>query len=206
MFGLLEAGKDFISDPMGTRSIDKGMAAQGDATRQSNEMLQKMYDQQRKDLAPWRDAGLSSLTGMQNQDFQRDFTGSDFQKDPGYEFRLAEGAKALERSAAAKGSVQSGGTLKALSRYNQDFATNEYNNVYNRFNADRDRRFGRLSNIAGMGLNATTQGVNAAGQFGSMYGQNMTNMGNAYAAGNMAKGKANQQLLSSGMSMAAMAI
>lgn len=193
MFGLFDA----FADPTGSKKIDKGMEAQQWATGEANKKLDQSYADQKAYIAPWNNAGLGALSGMQSSDFQRDFNASDFQKDPGYEFRLAEGNKALERSAAARGSVQSGATLKALSRYNQDFATNEYNNVYNRFNADRDRRYGRLSTMAGMGENAMSMGVSAAGAYGNAYSNNLTNMGNATAAGNIAKANANQQLIGS---------
>ena len=52
--------------------------------------------------------------------------------DPSYQFRMAQGQKALENSAAGKGLLRSGGTLKDLVDYGQNFATNEYSNVYNR--------------------------------------------------------------------------
>ena len=39
--------------------------------------------------------------------------------DPGYAFRLAEGQKAIERSTAARGGLQSGAALKAAAEYGQ---------------------------------------------------------------------------------------
>jgi hypothetical protein len=51
---------------------------------------------------------------------------------PGYQFRLQQGQRALEQSAAARGVLNTGGTLKDLLQYGQDFASNEYGNVYNR--------------------------------------------------------------------------
>lgn len=160
---------------------------QADAANRANQIQwdmfqeqKKMYEQQRADQEPWRQAGLGALAQMGDSDFQRDFTTADFQKDPGYEFRMAEGQKALERSAAARGGLQSGGTLKALSRYGQDYASNEYQNAYNRFNSDRDRRFGRLSSLAGMGQTATNQmgtaGMNLSGLAGN-YADNVSNIG-----------------------------
>jgi hypothetical protein len=53
-------------------------------------------------------------------------------EDPGFQFRLDQGRKALEASAAGKGILRTGGTLKDLVNYGQNFATNEYANVYNR--------------------------------------------------------------------------
>ena len=65
-----------------------------------------------------------------------------FQADPGYGFRLSEGMKALERSAAARGGLMSGGTGKALQRYGQDLASQEYGNAFQRFQQARAARAG----------------------------------------------------------------
>jgi hypothetical protein len=102
---------------------------------------------------------------------------------PGFQFRLAEGQKALERSAAAKGTLLTGGTAKALTRYGQDFASNEYNNRYN-----------QLYGLSQLGLNAAGQsgslGSSYAGQAGNLLsnqagaGTNLITSGaNAGAAG-----------------------
>jgi hypothetical protein len=135
-------------------------AAAGD---RASQLQYQMFQQQRGDQAPWREAGVRALGSLEDPNFQKDFTMADYQQDPGYQFRMAEGQKALERSAAAKGSLMSGGFMKGLTRYGQDVASQEYGNAYNRFNADRDRRFNRLSSIAGIGQTANNQ-VGAAGQ------------------------------------------
>ena len=49
-----------------------------------------------------------------------------FEADPGYQFRLSEGEKAIRRSAAAGSGVHSGATLKALQRHGQNLASDEY--------------------------------------------------------------------------------
>ena len=155
-------------------------AAQLQAQRESNALQKEMYDQNRADMAPWREAGMGTLsqlvTGLKpGGDFNRNFTQADFQADPGYAFRQAEGQKAIDNSAAARGSSLSGATLKALSRFGQDTASNEYQNSYNRWNNDISNRFNRLSAIAGTGQQATQQ-------IGS-YGQT--------TAGNIAQGNMN---------------
>lgn len=178
--GLGAAGS-IASGIAGADAASDAADAQLKASREANALQERMFNRQRKDQEPWRQAGARALSGLENADFQRDFSMSDFQREPGYEFRMAEGQKALERSAAARGGLQSGGTLKALTRYGQDFASNEYQNAYNRFNADRDRRFGRLSSIAGLGQTANTQ-IGAAGQnYANQVGANT--MGAANAAG-----------------------
>lgn len=158
----------------------KAAAGQQAAADKSLALQRQMYDQNRQDWAPWREAGAQALQGLQNKDFSRDFTAADFQADPGYAFRMAEGSKALERSAAARGGLMSGNFAKAITNYGQDAASQEYQNAYNRFNADRDRRFGRLSSIAGLGYNA--QGATSAA------GQNYAN-----ASGDILTGSAGQQ-------------
>jgi len=52
--------------------------------------------------------------------------------EPGYQFRSQQGQDALQRSAASKGLLRSGGTLKDLIQYGQNFASNEYNNSFQR--------------------------------------------------------------------------
>jgi hypothetical protein len=179
-----------IGGILGSHAASKAAETQANAAKDANAMQERMYNQQRTDQQPFRDAGISALSQLGNADFQRDFQASDFQKDPGYDFRMQEGQKALERSAAARGGIGSGGSLKALSRYGQDYASNEYNNAYNRFNADRDRRFGRLSSIAGVGQGATNQMGAASGNYANQYGANTIGAGDAQAAGIIGKANA----------------
>jgi hypothetical protein len=53
-------------------------------------------------------------------------------RDPGFAARLAGGRDALEKSAAARGVLRTGGTLRDLVNYNQNFAAQEYSNVFQR--------------------------------------------------------------------------
>lgn len=199
--GLVGSTFDVLGDPTGKKYIDAGLAGQAATTAQANAMLKKTYDDQLAETSPWRDAGLSALGDMQGADFKRDFTANDFQADPGYAFRMAEGQKALERSAAAKGGLQTGGTLKELAQYGQNLASQEYGNAYNRFNADRDRRFGRLSQLAGMGQHASDQRMGAMQNYGNQYSANTTGFGNAQAGAAVAKANGNQAMMSGLMSL-----
>lgn len=52
--------------------------------------------------------------------------------DPGVQFRLDEGRRALEASAAARGGLTSGATLAALQRQGQELSSQEYANAWNR--------------------------------------------------------------------------
>jgi hypothetical protein len=144
------------------------------------------YLQTRADLEPWRQAGLNALPQLQAQQnaMPAAFTGQvDLGQDPGYAFRLSEGQKALDRSAAARGGLISGGALKAAQRFGQDLGSQEYQNAYNRaltgYNANVAREatgYNRLAALAGIGQTATSQ-TNAAGA------ANAANMGNYLTSG-----------------------
>ena len=63
---------------------------------------------------------------------QFSFDEEDLLKDPGYQFRLNEGNKAIERKGASRGMLQSGRTLKSLTNWSQGLASQEYGAAYNR--------------------------------------------------------------------------
>ncbi len=52
--------------------------------------------------------------------------------DPAYQFRLKQGENALEASASARGTLRTGGTLKDILQYGQDYASSEYDKIYGR--------------------------------------------------------------------------
>ncbi len=110
------------------------------------------------------------------------FSQTNWQQDPGYAFRLAEGQKALERSGAAKGMTLSGAQAKALTGYGQGMASQEYGNAYNRYTTDQTNLYNRLAGVAGTGQTAANQignvGMNTANQISS----NQLGAGNANAA------------------------
>jgi hypothetical protein len=111
--------------------------------------------------------------------YARDFGMSDFQADPGYAFRLSEGQKALDRSAAARGGMISGAALKAAGRYGQDMASQEFTNAFNRYQTNRSNQLNPLQSLMGAGQSAT----NFVGSAGQNYA---TNAGNAYGAAGQA--------------------
>jgi len=115
----------------------------------------------------------SAKSRMANPNYgmlRRDFTGENLEQDPGYLFRLNEGTKALDRSASARGNLFSGAAGKALTRFNQDFASNEFQNAWAR-DADRKARlYNMYSGRAAAGQNAAA-GIGALNQqIGQSYG------------------------------------
>jgi len=64
---------------------------------------------------------------------------------PGYKFAFSEGQRAAQTGAAARGTLLTGGTLKALARYGTGLADQTYGDTVNRY----------LS-LADLGLRAST--------------------------------------------------
>lgn len=187
--GIAAAGAAVIGGVMQADAARDAAESQEKMANRANDVQLMMFNQQREDTAPWRAAGSRALSGMESQDFQRDFSMNDFQADPGYGFRLAEGNKAINSAAAARGMGNSGATMKALLKYGQDYGTQEYQNAYNRFNNDRTNRFNRLASLAGLGQTSNGQMMQASQNYGNQVGNNMMGIGNARAAG--AVGQAN---------------
>lgn len=153
---------------------------------------ERIYEQQRQDQMPWLQAGRASLGDLVHQmstgSFNTRFDASQLANDQGYQFRLAEGQKALERSAAARGGLNSGGFMKGLARYSQDYGANEFQNAYARTQSENMNRFNRLANVAGVGQTAAQTIGGFGAQFGANMGQYGGNMGNLY--GNLSDAQA----------------
>lgn len=159
------------------------------AMRLQREMFQQQqrnYNQQRNDMAPWLNAGqttLRDLVGqMQGGGFNTSIRPEDIANDPGYQFRMAEGQKALERSASARGLLNSGGALKSLGRYSQGLASDEYQNAFGRSQSENMNRFNRMASVAGMGQGAANSMGNFAAQNSANAGQYANNQSNLYGA------------------------
>lgn len=58
-------------------------------------------------------------------------TAAQVQAMPGYQFDLDQGIQALQRSAASKGSLLTGGTLKGLTQFGQNYADTNYQTFRN---------------------------------------------------------------------------
>jgi hypothetical protein len=113
------------------------------------------------------------------------------QSAPGYQFRLAEGAKALQRSAAARGTLLTGGTLKGLERYAQDYASGEYAN-----------RAQQLFSLAGLGQRSAAGQADANNAYATGAGNLITQAGNAQSAGTIAGGNAYANAINGGVNNA----
>ena len=120
----------------------------------------------------------------------KNFTNEDFEKDPGYQFRMDEGMRGVEGGAAARGGLLSGAALKAIQKYGQGFASNEYGNAYSRFTNNQNNQYNKLAGLVNSGQGATNQMSNTAGQFAQNNANALGSLGNAQAAGYMGQANA----------------
>ena len=116
----------------------------------------------------------------------RDFTNADFVKDPGYQFRMDEGAKAVDASAAARNGLLSGAALKAMQRYGQGYASNEFANAFNRATTNKTNRYNRLSGIVDTGARAAGISGQIAQNQGQQAMQTFNNLGDINASQSIA--------------------
>ncbi|ENU45344.1 DNA transfer protein p32 [Acinetobacter nosocomialis] len=166
---------------------------QYEATKYATDQQKQMFDEVRKDQQPYMQAGYDALKqlmgGMgQNGQFMQAYNGQDIYNDPSYKFRLNQGLNAVQGGAAAQGGLLSGATQKALNDYAQNFASQEYQNAYNRYNADQTNQYNRLSNLVGLGQSAAAGVGNAGMQTGQAIANNTMAGANAQAAGTIAAG------------------
>jgi hypothetical protein len=118
--------------------------------------LQKsQFDTTQANYAPWLAAGDSALSqetnllglngaGPQTNAF------SQFQADPGYQYTVDQAVHGVDRSAAARGLLTSGATIKAIQDRAANLADQGYSNYFN-----------RISGVAGTGQTATNNVANA---------------------------------------------
>jgi hypothetical protein len=235
--GVSNAVGDIASGLIAANAAKKAAQAQEEAATRAQGLVSDYYSKSQGYQQPYYDIGTANMAQM-NADVNagkynmptESFSYQGYQEpqfnfsaDPGYKFRLSQGTDAIQNSSAARGLGLSGATQKALARYGQNFASNEYGNAYNRYSMNRafgkqaydtDRnfsyqnfmdaytrqnqqltqQFGRQYTLAGMGNNAaSTMSSNAMNAAGSIAGI-IGQGGNARAAGIMGQGQAYGQM------------
>lgn len=153
--------------------------AQTQAANQSIAEQQREYDQSRADQLPFLQAGYGALD-KENALLNGDFSG--FQNSPDYQFSLNQGIGALDKSAAARGSLYSGGHSQDLTSFAEGTANQFLNSYWN-----------KLAGQAGQGQ--TT--ANSLGELGANTANNigkyMTDAGDARASSYLQQGHIDAQ-------------
>lgn len=179
---------------IGGKASKKAAGIQADAATYAADLQKEQFDKQIELNAPFREAGLTAQNRLLDYmglapgaggKYAKDFGMADFQQDPGYAFRMSEGLKALDRTAASRGGMLSGAALRGATRYGQDMASQEYTNAFNRYQTNRANQLNPLQSLMGSGQTAAGQ-VGAAGQaYASNAGNAYMNAADARASGYM---------------------
>jgi hypothetical protein len=197
---------------VGAYSAKKGASAQQKSADEAAQVQREIFQKQTELAEPFRQAGITSqnelmrLLGIGGDataaDYgllTRGYRPSDLEFEPGYQFRLREGMKALDRRLSAGGRMFSGGALKAGQQYGQELASQEYMNAFNRAQAELGTRLGALGSLYGAGQAATQQVGQQAGQYGENVGNLLMAGGAARASGYAGMANALNQALGTGL-------
>ena len=129
------------------------------STREANLLDNNNYDTDvgltntRERAAPTSTRGYEDPTmrgRLKHENYEDFATGGNvdlelLRNDPGYQFRLAEGEKAIRRAANAGSGARTGATFKALMGHGQGLASAEYDAAYQRamqqYRTNRENRF-----------------------------------------------------------------
>lgn len=177
--GIGALGSIYSAKKQGDAAKDAAKASQNAANASIAEQ-RRQFDLARQDQAPWLNTGSSALNvlaglyGLNGQDQSFD----QFYGSPDYQFARDQGLQGLDRSAAARGGLYSGGHSADVLDYAEGLASQQYNNYVN-----------RLSNIAGLGQNSASQlgqmGMGMANNIGAFNTANAQNlMGSIYDRAN----------------------
>jgi hypothetical protein len=171
------------SSIIGGISSNAAAKTQANAANRASDLQYQQYQEDVARQKPFYDVGVNALPELVEASKYTPFGMDQYKQDPGYAFRLAEGQKALERTAAARGGLISGGALKAAERYGQDMGSQEYTNAFNRYQTERAARLNPLQSLAGMSqTTANTLGTMGA-NMATNVGQNYQSAANARASG-----------------------
>lgn len=179
-------GASILGGVLGGKGAKKAAKAEVQMGREALALQEKMFEEGRSDLAPWREAGGKAI----GQGFGMLQPGYDYKTSPGFQFRLDEGLRGVENSAAAKGLLQSGGTLKGIDRYAEGLAASDFNDQFN-----------RVMSVASGGQQAATSGANLGQNYANASSNIMGNIGQAKASGYAGQNAAIQGTLGNLMSI-----
>lgn len=100
------------------------------------------FDMSQYDTGPFTKAWPGSFPTFTKAPAYQPTTGAEVLADPGYRFGVDEGQRQLQQSAAAKGLLNTGGTLKDLYRWGNSYSNTFFDNVDARRRADYQTNYG----------------------------------------------------------------
>lgn len=168
--GWIAAGAALYGAINSHNATNKAANASQNATNSAIGEQRREFNINQQNQQPYVSAGqnaVSMLTGLNSGNM------SAFHASPDYQFTLGQGLQALDRSAAARGNLLSGGHSADVLKYATGLADQQYGNYYN-----------RLYGLAGLGLgsaqNIGSAGQNMAGNVGNLLTGNAARQGGFY--------------------------
>lgn len=193
---IVGAGASLIGGAMASSAASKAAATQAKSADKATELQKQMYEEGVARQKPFYEAGITAqnrlmdvlglsgnTTAQGYGSAMRPFGMSDFEADPGYNFRMSEGLKALDQQAAARGGLISGNALRGAQQYGQDLGSQEYQNAYNRYRTNRADVLTPLQSILGQGQTTASELGRTGANYATNAGSNMIAAGNARASG-----------------------
>lgn len=181
--GSTPGGQNFMDDPMGflsgTQAARRRMA---NATLGANERLEMGLERAGGIMDPYQQAGRQGLDPLRDIALG-DFDYEQLLEDPEFQFLMEQGISGIDRSAASRGKLRSGQTMKALSRYGQGLATQNISN-----------RFARLADLVGVGERSGTFLADAALRAAGAQAGNVMGAGQVGASAAMSRAQFGQDL------------
>lgn len=189
--GVMGKGAAKKARKRASRSLHHADASLQAGLDQANPLLEEGYQDAAGGLDNYANLGEGALaklawglgfdvpgfdtSGLKRGGLLKNFSEEDFRTDPGYNFIRSEGQRGIQNSAAARGSALSGATLKALTRFNQGTADQQYQNAYNRYNQDRTLQSELLTGVGRMGQQAKTAQAGFRQNTSARQADNITN-------------------------------
>lgn len=193
------AAATVASAAIGSAASSKASKAGLQGQREASAAEERMFNRQVELQEPFREVGVNALPELVEASRYDPFTLEKFQADPGYAFRMREGLKALDRTAAARGGLLSGAQLRGVTRFGQELGSQEFGNAFNRYNIGFQNRLNPLQSLTGMGQTTTNTLANQAGQYGQNLAQGAATTANIRASGYMNQANALTGALGQGL-------
>ena len=207
----------FFGNQAQSDAASQAAAAYQQQAQQAQQFQQGVYNNAQTNLNPYVQAGQGALPSLQNAisnytqaqlpTTAAPFTESNWQ-DPGYTFRQQQANDAINAATASKGMTLGSGALKSLQTRNQDMASQEYQNSFQRNLASNQQNFGQqqqnytnqmgyqnqnisnLGSLAGVGSGAASTEAQVGNQASNNMTGILTGLGNTLAKSQTAQGAA----------------
>jgi hypothetical protein len=194
--GIAVAG--LASAYMGSQASQSAANTQANAANNATAANTAALNKQIELNQPFVNAGYTATNALSGQAPFNPNT-FNYQADPGYAFRLDQGNKALNASAAARGGLISGNALQAATNYGQAAGSQEYQNAYNRYVQGYGINTSNNQFLANLGQNSANNTGAAIGNTAASNSANTIGAGNALAAGTVGSANAYTSALNNGV-------